>query len=51
LAETTTPEKGDLDEIARTVRQVIEDNRKFLDRIMDDEFEPENEPDNSLTDP
>ena len=36
-----TAERGDLDELVREVRQVIADNRKFLNRIMDDDFEPD----------
>jgi hypothetical protein len=36
-------EKNELDDLTRTVRQLINDNRKFLDRIMDDDFEPEDE--------
>ena len=45
LADTKAPGKEDLDAIAQAVRQVIADNRKFLDRMMDDDFEPESEPD------
>ena len=29
----------ELDEMAKEIRKIIDDNRKFLDRIMDDEFE------------
>ena len=36
---------GALDELTKEVKRVIEDNRKFLDRIMDDEFEDEPQPD------
>jgi HEPN domain-containing protein len=36
-------EKEQLDELTREIRKVILDNRKFLDRVMDDEFEPEEE--------
>lgn len=38
-------EKGEMDELAHEVRRVIEENRRFLERMMDDEFEPEEEPD------
>jgi hypothetical protein len=34
-------EKNELDELARDVKKVIADNKKFLDRVMDDDFEPE----------
>ncbi|HEY6007528.1 MAG TPA: hypothetical protein VIU40_04335 [Geobacteraceae bacterium] len=33
----------ELDELGKEVRKIIEANRKFLDRIMDDEFEAEDE--------
>ena len=36
-----TEEKSELEELARDIRQLINDNRKFLDRILDDDFEPE----------
>jgi hypothetical protein len=39
------PLKGELDELTQEIRRVIEDNRKFLERVMDDEFETEDEPD------
>ncbi len=32
-----------MDELTRQIREVIKDNRKFLERIMDDDFEPEEE--------
>jgi len=43
LADTLLPENAELDEIARSVRQIVEENRKFLVRIMDDDFEEESE--------
>jgi hypothetical protein len=39
------PLNGELDELTQEIRRVIEDNRKFLERVMDDEFEAEDEPD------
>jgi hypothetical protein len=36
-------EKNELDELSREVRKIISGNKKFLDRIMDDEFEPDEE--------
>jgi hypothetical protein len=32
-----------VDELSKEIRKVISDNKKFLDRIMDEEFEPEDE--------
>jgi hypothetical protein len=34
-------EKNDLDELTREISKIITENRKFLDRVMDDDFEPE----------
>ena len=38
-------EKTELDELSREIRKIISDNKKFLDRIMDEEFEPDEESD------
>ena len=36
-----TDERSDeLGELAREIRKVIADNRKFLDRVLDEGFEP-----------
>lgn len=34
-------ERSELEELSREIRKVIEGNRKFLDRVMDEDFEPE----------
>ena len=34
---------AELEELSREIRKVIEENNKFLDRIMDEEFEPDDE--------
>ena len=36
-------EKTELDEMSREIRKIIFENKKFLDRIMDEEFEPDEE--------
>lgn len=36
-------EKDDLDQLSREIRKIIQENKKFLDRVMDEEFEPEEE--------
>ena len=36
-------EKNELDELTREISKIITDNKKFLDRVMDDDFEPEEE--------
>ncbi len=35
--------EDELNQLAREVRKLVEENRKFLDRILDDEFEAEGE--------
>jgi len=32
-----------VDELSKEIRKVISENKKFLDRIMDEEFEPDEE--------
>ncbi len=36
-------EKNELDELSREIRRIITDNEKFLARVLDEEFEPEEE--------
>ena len=36
----------DLEELSKEIRKIISDNKKFIERVMDDEFEPE-EPESS----
>jgi hypothetical protein len=36
-------ERDDLESLSREIRKIIDTNRAFLDRIMDDDFEPEGE--------
>jgi hypothetical protein len=36
-------EAAELDELTREIRTIITDNRKFLEKIMNDDFEPEEE--------
>jgi len=38
-------DKTSIEELTTEVRRVLEDNRKFLEHVMDDDFEPEDEPD------
>ena len=35
--------KDDLQDLASGIARLISDNRKFLSRLMDDDFEPEEE--------
>ena len=35
--------RSEWDELAQEIKKTILDNRKFLDRVMDDDFEPEEE--------
>ena len=34
-------QESELTQLAREVRKLVEENRTFLDRIMDDDFEPD----------
>ncbi len=36
-------EKNELDELSKEIKRVIAGNRKFLKRVMDEDFEPEEE--------
>jgi hypothetical protein len=36
-------EKNELDELSREIRKIISGNKKFLEKVMDDEFEPDEE--------
>ena len=38
-----TDPKDDLQDLASGIARIISDNRKFLSRLMDDDFEPEEE--------
>ncbi len=37
----TAPDE--MDELSKEIKKIISDNKKFLDRIMDEDFEPEDE--------
>ncbi len=39
-----TEPKEDLQELASGIARIISDNKKFLARLMDDDYEPEEEP-------
>ncbi len=36
-------EKNELDELSKEIKRVIAGNKKFLKRVMDEDFEPEEE--------
>jgi hypothetical protein len=38
-----TDPKDDLQDLASGIARIISDNKKFLSRLMDDDFEPEEE--------
>jgi hypothetical protein len=33
----------ELEELAQNIRKIVTDNKKFLDKVMDEDFEPEEE--------
>ncbi len=37
-------ELNELEELALNLRKIVNDNRKFLDKVMDEDFEPEEQP-------
>ncbi|MBT0665231.1 hypothetical protein KI809_13065 [Geobacter pelophilus] len=43
--EATEQEKGVVDELTSEIKRVIDDNRKFLERIMADDFDDDELPD------
>ena len=45
-----TDPKDDLQELASGIARIISDNKKFLSRLMDDDFEPEEEEEIEETD-
>jgi hypothetical protein len=36
-------DQQELEELARSINNLIQDNRKFLEKVLDEEFEPEEE--------
>jgi hypothetical protein len=36
-------DQTELEELASAVRKIVKDNRKFLNQVMDEDFEPEEE--------
>jgi hypothetical protein len=36
-------DQQELEELARSINSLIQDNRKFLEKVLDEEFEPEEE--------
>ena len=36
-------DRNELDELTQEIGKIIKDNKKFLDRVMDEDFEPEEE--------
>ena len=36
-------EKNEFAELSKEIRKIISENKKFLDRVMDEDFEPDDE--------
>ncbi len=36
-------ERNELEELALNIRKLVNDNKKFLEKVMDEDFEPEEE--------
>jgi hypothetical protein len=41
--EPEKSEKNDMEELEREIRKTIADNSRFLEKVLDDDFEPEEE--------
>ncbi len=39
--EVSVMELDELEELAQNIRKLVNDNKKFLDKVMDEDFEPE----------
>jgi len=42
-------DQQELEELARNINNLIQDNRKFLEKVLDEDFEPEEECDEDTT--
>ena len=40
---TPEPEAGEIEELAKEIRRLIESNRQFLERVNDEDFDDEDE--------
>ncbi|HKZ16369.1 MAG TPA: hypothetical protein VJ161_02730 [Geobacteraceae bacterium] len=38
-----TMNQNELDELAQSIRKIVKDNKKFLDKVLNEDFEPEEE--------
>ncbi|MBP1752506.1 MAG: hypothetical protein H6Q57_1342 [Geobacteraceae bacterium] len=36
-------DQNELEELAQNIRKIVQDNRKFLEKVMDEDFEPDEE--------
>lgn len=36
-------DQHELEELAECVRKIVQDNKKFLEKVMDEDFDPEDE--------
>lgn len=42
-------DQKELEELARNISNLIQDNRKFLEKVLDEDFEPEEESEEDTT--
>lgn len=38
-------DQNELEELTHSIRKIVTDNRKFLEKVLDEDFEPEEETD------
>ncbi len=42
-------EQNELEELVRDIRKIVQDNKKFLENVMDEDFDPGEEPEQEPT--
>jgi hypothetical protein len=43
MIDMSTMDQNELEELAQNIRKIVQDNRKFLEKVMDEDFEPDEE--------
>jgi hypothetical protein len=43
MIEMGIMDQNELEELAQNIRKIVRDNRKFLEKVMDEDFEPDEE--------
>ena len=43
MIDMSIMDQNELEELAQNIRKIVQDNRKFLEKVMDEDFEPDEE--------